>query len=83
MGRNSRKHGVVIELWTSTGTLPGLVLRVRHGKHVVDTLKHVRVTVSKHKLVLRIHGQMPPPGGYTITISSGRTALLRRTIRVR
>ncbi len=82
LGRNRRKHGVVIELWTSAGTLRGLVIKVRHGKHVVDTLKGVRVTTSKHKLVLRVHRQMPPPGRYTITITSGKTVLLRRTIRV-
>lgn len=82
LGRKPHKHGVVIELWTTSGTLRGLAIKMRHDKHVVDTLKRVRVTTSKHKLVLRIHGKMPPPGRYTITVYSGKNVLLRRTIKV-
>ncbi len=83
LGRKPRKRGVEIELWTNTGTLRGLVIKVRHGKHVVDTLRRLRVTTAKHKLFLRIHGKMPPAGRYTVLVYSGKTVLLRRTIRVR
>ena len=83
LGRKKRRHGVVIELWTSTGTLHTLVVTVRHRGHVVTRIKIARLTTHKRAFVVRQRGRMPKAGRYTLTVGSGKQRLLKRTLKVR
>ncbi len=82
VGAKRHLHGVVIDLWTTSGTLQHLVLKLRRGSKVVETLKVSRVSTSEHKLVLRVEGQMPPPGRYTVTVTQRGKTILRRRVSV-
>ena len=83
LGRKKHRHGVVIELWTSTGTLHTLVVTVRHRGHVVARIKISRLSTHKRTFVVRQRGHMPKAGRYTLTVSSGKRTLLKRTVKVR
>jgi hypothetical protein len=83
IGPRRRAHGVVIMLRASTGTMRGLVVRLRHGKRVVGRVRLAVVTTHAKKVVLRVHGHMPHTGHYTLTITQGQATLLTRALTVR
>jgi Secretory lipase len=83
LGPRKRLHGVEIELFTTTGTLKHLVLRLHHGRKLVTKIRVTRVTKSKHRVILRNRGRMPGAGRYALKITQGRATLLRRTLKVR
>ena len=83
LGPNKRRHGVVIELATSTGTLRKLVVTLRHGHRLIARIKVGRVTTSERRLVLRQKGRIPRRGRYRLRVTQGRKTLLVRTLRIR
>lgn len=82
-GRVRRLRGIDIKLWTSSGALTKLVVTARRGHRTIARFHIARLTTRRHRLIIRTHHRMPPPGRYTVTVSSGRRVLLTRVVRVR
>lgn len=83
VGAKRRLHGVAVQLWTSTGTLTRLTIRLRRGAKVLDRVRVARVTPHKRQVVLRVKGKMPTPGRYTLVVARGRKTLARHAFRLR
>lgn len=83
LGAKRRLHGVVIQLWTSTGKLTKLTVRLRRGAKVVDTVRLARVGTHKRRVVLRVKHKMPKRGRYTVTVARKKKTLARHAFRLR
>ena len=62
LGARRRLHGVAIQLWTTTGSLTKVTVRLRHAARTLDTVHLARVTSHKRRVVLRVKGKMPKRG---------------------
>jgi hypothetical protein len=83
VGSRRRLHGVAVTLWTSTGTLTDVTVRLRRGHKLVDTVRLARVTSHKRRIVLRVKGKMPRPGRYAIVVARRGKTLNRHPFRLR
>jgi hypothetical protein len=83
VGARRGLHGVAIQLWTTTGSLTKLTVRLRHRAGVPDTVRLARVSTHKRRVVLRVKGKMPKPGRYTVLVARGGTTLARHAFRLR
>jgi Secretory lipase len=83
VGARRGLHGVAIQLWTTTGSLTKLTVRLRRGGKIADTVRVARVTTRKRRVVLRIRHAMPKPGRYTVLVASGGKTLDRHNFRLR
>jgi hypothetical protein len=83
LGRKRRLKGVAVQLWTTTGTLKRLVVRLRRAGRVVDTVRLGRVSTRRRRLVLRTRGRMPRAGSYTVTVTHGRRTLAGHRFKLR
>jgi hypothetical protein len=83
LGSRRKLHGVAIQLWTTTGSLAKVTVRLRRGGKVVDTVHVARVGTRKRRVVLRVKGKMPKPGRYTVLAARGGKTLDRHTFRLR
>jgi hypothetical protein len=82
-GAKRRLHGVAVQLWTSTGTLTKLTVRLRRGAKVVDSVRVGRVGTRKRQVVLRVKGKMPTPGRYALVVARGKKTLAHHAFRLR
>jgi hypothetical protein len=82
-GRVRRLRGLDVKLWATGGTLRGLTVTITRGRTRVDRLRIGRLTVRRHRIIVRLHRRMPPAGRYRLTVRQGRRTLLTRTLRVR
>jgi len=82
LGKRKQLRGVVVGLWTSTGTLGNLVLSLRRGGKPVATVRVSRLTTTKRVFVLRSHGHIPRPGHYVLELSKGAAILLGRHLTI-
>ena len=78
-GRRHRDHGVVVTLQMRSGTLKGLVVELRRGKHVAATAHVAHVGAGRHRLVL--HGHFAT-GRYTLVVKQGHRVVLERRVRL-
>lgn len=77
---NRRLRGVEVELHTNLGIMTNLTVELRHGQSVV-TRRHVpRVGATAHRVILRDHGRVPPPGRYAIDVRRAGQTLAERTL---
>jgi hypothetical protein len=85
-----RRHGLpgpLVVLRTTTGSLGGLEVELRRGRHVVARGHVSHLTAARHRLVLRplAHGARLGAGRYTLEVFLGvppGTALVRRKVRL-
>jgi len=83
IGARRRLHGVAIQLWTTTGALTRVTVRLRRGRATVDTARLARVGTGKRRVVLRVKGKMPKPGRYAVLVARGGKTLDRHNFRLR
>jgi hypothetical protein len=83
LGARRGLRGVAIQLWTTTGTLTKLTVRLRHRGNVVDTVRVARVGTRKRRVVLRVKGKMPKPGRYTVLAARAGRTLTRHAFQLR
>lgn len=70
--------GVAYHFWTFNGTVPGPMVRVRHGDTVELTLKNAPDSLAQHNIDL--HAVTGPGGGAKVTlVSPGQSATFRFT----
>lgn len=80
---NPRRHGLVIELLATTGTVRGVVVRLLRGHATVATAAVARVTARPERVILRAGGRAPSPGRYTVTVRRHGRLLAVGHLRVR
>jgi hypothetical protein len=73
VGAKRSRHGVANELWTTTGSLTKLT--VRRAWRASGT--------HKRRLVLRVMGNLPKPGRYSVVITRGGHTLAQHRFRLR
>jgi hypothetical protein len=83
IGPRARRHGYVIALSTTTGTLRTLVITLRDGGRVLERARLGRVSSLGRQLVLRDHGRVPPAGRYSVTVTQRGRTLIHRAFRLR
>ncbi|HTU95937.1 MAG TPA: lipase family protein [Solirubrobacteraceae bacterium] len=83
LGRAAAKHGVAVSLWTTTGSLTKVTVRLRRAGRTVDTVHLARVRTRKRRVILRVKGKMPRAGRYTVTAARRGKTLDRHTFRLR
>ncbi len=83
LGVSRPRHGLLLELRTSHGTLTGLEVELYHGRRRVARHPLRRVSAAERRIVLRVDGRAPRPGHYTVTVRHGHRTLVRRVIRIR
>jgi hypothetical protein len=76
-------RGLVVELEVDRGTLRGLDVELFRGRRRVAHHFVVDVGTSRHRVVLRVHGQAPRRGRYTLVVRQGGRTLVSRAIAVR
>jgi hypothetical protein len=74
---------VAIRLWTASGSLSKVTVRLRRSGKVVDTVRLARVGTRKRQVVLRVKGRMPKPGRYTVLAARAGRTLDRHSFRLR
>src|SRR4051794_36394682 len=72
-GRRHRAHGIVVTLQMRSGTLKGLVVELRRGRHAIATAHVAHVGAGRHRVVLGGHFR---PGRYTLVVRRGRATVL-------
>jgi hypothetical protein len=82
LGRARAKHGVAISLWTTTGALTKVTVRLRRSGKVLDTVRLARVTTHKRRIIMRVKGQMPKPGRYRVAAARRGKTLDRHKFRL-
>ncbi len=80
---NRRLRGIVVELETNFGTMSGIEVELVHGRHVKARKRGLRVGRRRHRVILRIHGRVPPPGRYTVAAVRHGKVLTERALLVR
>ncbi len=76
-------HGLVLELQTTHGTITDLQVQLYQAGRRVSGRHVAAVSALAHRVVLRVHGQAPAPGRYTVVVRRHRHLVMRRHIRVR
>jgi Secretory lipase len=77
-----RRHGVMITLSTTHGTLRDVTLELKRGKKLESRVTLASLGAKARRVVLRSNGRMPPPGHYTLIIFVKRPAVLHRRVTV-
>jgi phospholipase C len=78
-----RFRGIVVELRTNFGTMSGVQVELRRRRTALAR-KHVRqVGRREHRLVLRVHGGLPPAGRYTVVATKNGRVLAEQAVAVR
>jgi hypothetical protein len=83
LGSRPKLHGVAIQLWTTTGSLTKMTVRLRRGGKVVDTVHLARLGTRKRRVVLRVKGKMPKAGRYTVLAAHAGKTLDRHRFTLR
>jgi phospholipase C len=80
---NLRVRGIVVELQTNDGTMTGVGVELHQGRRRLARRRVASVGTSAHKVVLRVNGQVPPPGRYTVLARKGGREVAQRPVTVR
>jgi phospholipase C len=78
-----RLQAVVVELRTSRGTMSGLEVELYRRRTLVAHRRVSRVGTSEHRVLLREHGRLPPPGRYTLRVRHGGHTVAQRAMVIR
>jgi len=81
LGR-TRRHGLLIELHTTGGTITSLTVELYRGARVIASARVAHLASTEHRLVLRAHASTPPAGRYLLVVREGATRVLREHLRV-
>lgn len=76
------RYGLLVRLHTSSGTLHGVTVELRRGRHVVARRKLASLGVGARQFTLHPHSRLPP-GRYHLVIRHGARQLTARTVTVR
>lgn len=80
-GRRHRRHGVLVRLTTTNGTLSRLTVELRRGAHILARASVARVGKAGREIVL--HPSKPlPRGRYQLVVLRGATRIVSRTVRL-
>jgi Secretory lipase len=83
LGRRAHRRGVAVQLWSSTGTIKSVVVRLRRGRKVLDTIRIARVTTHKRQIVLTVRRRTPGRGRYAIVATQSRRTLATHRFTMR
>jgi hypothetical protein len=83
LGAKRGLHGVAIQLWTTTGSLTKVTVRLRRRAKAVDAVRLARVSTHRRRVVLRVKGKLPKPGRYTVVVTRGGKTLAHHAFRLR
>jgi hypothetical protein len=81
-GRRHSRHGVLVRLSTTAGTLSGLTVELRRGGDIVAKRAVSRVGVTPRDVVLRVRKTHVARGHYELVISARGQILTRRAVTV-
>jgi phospholipase C len=77
------RRGLVVELETDRGSIADLEVQLGEHRHVVARKHVARVGTRGQRVVLRDHGQLPPPGRYTVLVRRDGETLAQRAVVIR
>ncbi len=83
LGRARARHGVAVALWTPTGALSRVTVRLRRAGKVLDAVRLTRVGTHQRRVILRVKGKMPRPGRYTVLAARRGKTLAKHAFRLR
>ena len=83
LGRARARHGVAVALWTTTGALSKVTVRLRRAGKVVDAVRLTRVGTHHRRVILRVKSKMPRPGRYTVLAARRGKTLAKHAFRLR
>ena len=82
LGVSRLLRGLVLELWTTRGSLSDVVVELHQRHRRVARTRMVQLSEPPQQAVLRVRGRAPAAGLYTVVVRSGGGVRLRQEIRV-
>jgi phospholipase C len=82
LGVRRALRGLVLELWTTRGSLANLVVELHHRGRRVAHARVSQLSTPAEQVVLRVHGRAPSAGRYSVVVRHGRRVVARQAIRV-
>lgn len=83
LGLSTRRHGLIVALSSTAGTLHAVTVQLRRGRRVVARASLARVGTRVRSIVLRVHGAAPRRGRYTLVATVAHATVIRRVLIVR
>jgi hypothetical protein len=83
LGRRAHRRGVAVQLWSSTGTIKNVVVRLQRGRRVLDTIRVARVTTRHRQIMLTVRRRTPGRGRYAIAVAQSHRTLATRRFTLR
>jgi hypothetical protein len=74
---------MAVALWTTTGALSKVTVRLRRAGKVVEAVRLARVGTHHRRVILRVKGTTPKPGRYTVLAAHHGKTLARHAFRLR
>jgi phospholipase C len=71
-------RAVVVELQTNLGTLTDVVVELQHRGGTVSAKRVRLLGATPDRVVLRVHGRVPPSGRYAVIVRRGNQTLAER-----
>jgi hypothetical protein len=81
-GRRHRRHGLLVRLYTTQGTLGPLVLELHRGKQVVARARVGRVGTARRQVALKPIRAHIGAGRYTLVVRHSGRVLVKRRVKV-
>jgi phospholipase C len=78
-----RLRGLVVELRTNHGTMRNLAVELLRGGKLAAQKRVLKIGPSRHRVILRVHGHVPPPEDYTLRVLRGDRTVARRSVVIR
>jgi phospholipase C len=82
LGVSRSRRGLLLELWTTRGSLSNLVVELHHRGARVAHTRVPELSTPAEQVVLRVRGRAPAAGPYSVVVRRGRRVLAREAIRV-
>ncbi|HEY2160579.1 MAG TPA: lipase family protein [Solirubrobacteraceae bacterium] len=79
---SSHAHGVAVVIAASRGVIRGVTVELVHGRTVTAKAVLPSVGTGARRLLLRVHGGLPPSGHYTLLVVVRRKTVARRAITI-
>ncbi|HEV3230163.1 MAG TPA: twin-arginine translocation signal domain-containing protein [Solirubrobacteraceae bacterium] len=82
-GRRPHLRGLLVQMYTTQGTLGPLVVELRRGRHVVAHAKVAHLGTSRRRVVLKTRRTHIGAGRYTLVVRHTGHVLVKRRVTVR
>jgi hypothetical protein len=83
LGRRAHRRGVAVQLWSSTGAIENVVIRLRRGRRVLDTARLKQVTTRRREIMLTVRRRTPGRGRYAVAVTQGHRTLATHRFTLR